>query len=662
MAAAALTLFGGFGVQAPREGAIDLLGQKERALLAFLALPLGTTHSRDKLASLLWSDRGDPQARDSLKHALTSLRQCLQSVDSPAIIADRQSVRLDPAAVSTDVAAFERLLSAGTPESIAQAIALYRGDLLDDISIRDAAFEDWLLVERQRLRRLLEEALATLVARAMAAGERERAEAAAQRLLALDPLREAAARALMQLHAGRGEAAQGLKLYETLRERLQRELGVTPEPETTRLYEAIREHRSVAPTGTRTQAAEDLTKPPPLPDKPSVAVLPFENLSGDPEQQYFSDGITEDIIIALSRFRSLFVIARNSSFAFKGRAMTATQVARELGVRYLLEGSVRRAATRLRITGQLIDADTGAHLWADRFDGDLEDIFDLQDRVTARVIGAIVPKLEEAEIQRVRSKPTESLDAYDYFLRGMACLHKWSPEGNDEALAHFHRAVALDPNYAAAHGQAARTYVQRNACGWATDRAREVAEAAKLARRAVELGHDDAVALSTAGFALADLVGDIEDGDAFIERALDLNPNLAWAWLYSGWVKSASGDTELAIERIARAKRLSPHDPQDLSIQTALAFAHFIAGRYGEALVCAQAALRHRPNIRLPNCLAAASAALAGRPDEARKAMERLLRLYPGLRVADASFLQMIGRPEDLARWIDALRRAGLPE
>jgi DNA-binding SARP family transcriptional activator len=189
MTVAELTLFGGFGVRASKEGAINLLGQKERALLAFLALSPGTTHSRDKLASLLWSDRGDPQARDSLKHALTSLRQCLQSPDSPAIIADRQSIRLDPEAVSTDVGAFERLLRAGTPESIEQATALYRGDLLDGISIRDDAFEDWLLLERQRLRRLLEEALATLTAQAMAAGEHERAEAAARRLLALDPLR-----------------------------------------------------------------------------------------------------------------------------------------------------------------------------------------------------------------------------------------------------------------------------------------------------------------------------------------------------------------------------------------------------------------------------------------------------------------------------------------
>ena len=399
-----------------------------------------------------------------------------------------------------------------------------------------------------------------------------------------------------------------------------------------------------------------------LPDKPSIAVLPFQNLSGDPEQEYFADGVVEEIITALSRFRQLFVIARNSSFTYKGRAVDVKQVGRELGVRYVLEGSVRKAGNKLRITGQLIDAATGAHLWADRFDGELADIFDLQDQVTARVVGAIAPKLEEAEIERVRRKPTASLDAYDHFLRGMAGLHKWSREGNEEALAHFYRAIELDPNFGTAHGLAARAYVQRDAGGWIVDRAREVGEVGRLARRAVELGHDDAVALCTAGFALAELVGEVEDGDAYIEKALALNPNLAWAWLYSGWVKASSGNPDLALERIARARRLSPHDPQDFSIQTAIAFTHFIAARYEEGLASAQAAIRDRSVYRLAHCILAANAAMAGHSAEAKKAIDRVLELSPNLRLGDAHTLQRIRRPEDVARWIEALRKAGLPE
>jgi tetratricopeptide (TPR) repeat protein len=364
----------------------------------------------------------------------------------------------------------------------------------------------------------------------------------------------------------------------------------------------------------------------------------------------------------LSRFRHLFVIARNSSFTYKGRAVDVKQVGRELGVRYVLEGSARRAGNKLRITGQLIDTATGAHMWADRFDGVLEDIFDLQDQVTISVVGAIAPKLEEAEIERVRRKPTASLDAYDHFLRGMAGLHRWSREGNEEALAHFYRAIELDPNFGTAHGLAARAYVQRDAGGWIVDRAREVGEVGRLARRAVELGHDDAVALCTAGFALAELVGEAEDGDAYIEKALALNPNLAWAWLYSGWVQASSGNADLALERIARARRLSPHDPQDFSIQTAMAFAHFIAARYEEGLASAQAAVRDRSVYRLAYCILAANAAMADQSAEAKKAIDRVLKPSPNLRLGDAHTLQRIRQPEDIARWAEALRKAGLPE
>jgi TolB-like protein len=258
----------------------------------------------------------------------------------------------------------------------------------------------------------------------------------------------------------------------------------------------------------------------PLPDKPSIAVLPFQNMSGDPEQDYFADGIVEEIITALSRFRQLFVIARNSSFTYKGRAVDVKQVSRELGVRYVLEGGVRRAANRVRITAQLIDAATGAHLWADRFDGGLEDIFDLQDEVTTNVVGAIAPKLEQAEIDRAKRKPTENLDAYDYYLRGMASLYQFSSrEAIDKALRFFYRAIELDADFASAYGTAAWCYTMIKSSSWTTDYGRETAETARLARRAVELGKDDAVALSYAGWALAYVVRDLDAGGAFIDRA-----------------------------------------------------------------------------------------------------------------------------------------------
>jgi hypothetical protein len=364
----------------------------------------------------------------------------------------------------------------------------------------------------------------------------------------------------------------------------------------------------------------------------------------------------------LSRMRWLFVIARNSSFAYKGRAVDVKQIGRELGVRYLLEGSVRKAATRVRITGQLVEASTGVHLWADRFEGGLEDVFALQDQVTASVVGAIAPRLGQAEIERAKRKPTESLDAYDYFLRGMANVHRWTREANDEALQDFRRAIERDSEFASAYGLAARCYSQRKACGWVTDRLQETAEAERLARLAAEFGKDDAVALSTAGIALAFVVGNLDDGSALIDRALVLNPNLAWAWAWGSWVKIWLGEPDGATERAARAVRLSPSDPEVLFLmQTATAYSHFLVGRYTEALSSAQTAIRQRP-VFLSICAAAASGALAGRLGEAQEAMVHLRQVEPGLRLSNLKSLFPFRRMDDFDRWTAGLREAGLPE
>ncbi|HZP19514.1 MAG TPA: adenylate/guanylate cyclase domain-containing protein [Bauldia sp.] len=405
------------------------------------------------------------------------------------------------------------------------------------------------------------------------------------------------------------------------------------------------------------------SRPPALPDRPSIAVLPFRNLSEDAAQEYFADGMVEEITTALSRMRGLFVIARSSSFTYKGREIDVKQVGREMGVRYVLEGSVRKAGDRLRITGQLLDTATGAHLWADRFDGTLEDIFTLQDQVASSVIGAIAPKLEQAEIERSRRKPTESLDAYDYFLRGMAAFYLWTKEGNDEALALFRKAAELDPKFATAFGMAARCYGQRKARGWMADRAAETVEAVRLARRAAELGKDDAVALYSAGVILIWVGGDFDTGDALIEQALVLNPNLAWAWLYSGWVKVAFGEPELAIDRERRAMRLSPHDPLTFIMQSAVAAAHFLAGRYAEALCWAELSMREQPHYILSASVAAAAAAMTGNQTAAAKAIARLREVDADLRLSNwTEHLTPLRKPEHAERWVAALRKAGLPE
>jgi TolB-like protein len=410
------------------------------------------------------------------------------------------------------------------------------------------------------------------------------------------------------------------------------------------------------------EAIATIKASPTPPDIPSIAVLPFQNLSGDPAQEYFADGIVEEIITALSRFRYLFVIARNSSFTYKGRAVDVQEVGRAFGVRYVLEGSIRKAQNRLRIAGQLIEVSTVKQLWADRFEGALENIFELQDQVTANVVGAIAPMMEQAEIERARLKPTENLDAYDFFLRGIAKAHTQTHAAISEALQLFYEAIELDTSFGAAYAMAAYCLMLRQVFLWTTDAAKERAETERLARRAAETGWDDALALARAGHALAVGVGDLERATAMIDRARNLNPNLAVAWYASGWLRNFLGEPETAIEHLAYAMRLSPCAPEICRMQAGMAFALFLLSRYEEALELAQIASLQPPRYPTPIEVAAASAALAGHLDTARTWIARLREIDPEFCVSDfKKKLRPLRRPEDLARYEDGLRKAGLP-
>jgi tetratricopeptide (TPR) repeat protein len=333
-------------------------------------------------------------------------------------------------------------------------------------------------------------------------------------------------------------------------------------------------------------------------------------------------------------------------------------------VRYVLEGSVRKAANRVRITGQLVDTATGAHLWAERFEGGLGDVFDLQDQVTESVVGAIAPAVEKAEIERAKRKPTESLDAYALYLRGLASLYQFgNRQANGEALRLFNSAIELDPDFASAYGRAATCYTQAKVNGWISVTPNGIAEVTRLAQRAVELGKDDAIALTAGGWALVYVVRDLEVGAALIDRALVLNSNLAEAWIYGGWVKTFLGEPEPAIGRFARAMRLSPLDPRVTAMRAGTAFAHFLLGRYDEAASWAAMALQENPDYQPGLRQAAASNAMAGRPEQAHKAMARLRQLNPTLRVSNLKdVLSPYRHAEDLSRYTEALRRAGLPE
>ena len=399
-----------------------------------------------------------------------------------------------------------------------------------------------------------------------------------------------------------------------------------------------------------------------LPDKPSIAVLPFANFSGDPEQGYFADGMVDEIITALSRIPWLFVIARTSTFSYKDKAIDIRQVGKDLGVRYVLEGSVRREADRVRIMPQLIDATTGAHLWAERFEGSIDRIFDLQDQVTEKVVGALAPKLHQAETERVRRKPTHSLDAYDYYLRGMASFHRLSKEGIEEAVGLFRKAVDLDPGYASACGMTAICYVRRKASRNMADEKQETAEALQFARWSVELGPEDPIALSTGGFALAYLGSELDVGTTFIDRALELSPNLASAFIFSGWTRILLGDQAMAIKHFKHSMRLSPLDPFIMSSYSGIAFAHLLMGETREAATWAQTAFQMQPKYFFTSVVCAAADALSGDLSRARQAIGRVREADPTFRVSNLAELEPLRDRQQLAIWAEGMRKAGLPD
>jgi TolB-like protein/tetratricopeptide (TPR) repeat protein len=375
----------------------------------------------------------------------------------------------------------------------------------------------------------------------------------------------------------------------------------------------------------------------PLPDKPSIAVLPFANLSGDPEQEYFVDGMVEEIITALSRIRWLFVIARNSSFTYKGQAVDVKQVARELGVRYVLEGSVRKAGERVRVTAQLIDAETGTHLWADRFDGSLEDVFDLQDKVAINVAGVIEPTLQAAEMRRSTARPTSDLTAYDFYLRALPHQFSFATDRNTLVLDLLGRAIDRDPRYGPALAVAAFFHAQLDVNGWTDDRKATRRTAIDLVRRALRAAPDDPEVLAPAAFVLAWFGEDIDVAIGLVDRCLDLNPSFARGWYWSAVLRLFAGQPDLAIKHFEASLRLSPRDRFGAPL-TGIGIALFFNRRFDEAVARLRMAVEQLPTFALPYQFLASCLAHMGRLDEARDIVSQLRSLTPVVVPSGAQF------------------------
>jgi TolB-like protein/tetratricopeptide (TPR) repeat protein len=396
--------------------------------------------------------------------------------------------------------------------------------------------------------------------------------------------------------------------------------------------------------------------------RPSLAILPFANRTHDSEQDDFVSGLVEDITTALAQFHWLSVIARESSLVDQGFAVDIKQTSQELGAHYVLEGSLRKSGSQLRVTARLIDTTTRTHLWASRFDDLRADILSLQDHIATSVVAAVWPKLEQAAIDRAAHRPDEINDAMNCYMRGMGNVYRWSKGGISDALGLFRKAIQIDPEFAPAYGMAAYCYIQRKSYGWIGDRAQETAECERLSRQAAELARGDALALSKAAHAISSVPRDVDSGAVFIDQALQSDPNFAGAWYVSGWIRVFLGRPDVAIEHLEHAIRLSPFDPLLFKMRAGVAYAHFFAGRYDEAAVAAVKALHARPKYLTAVRAAAASHALAGRIGEARMLISQMREMDPALRVSGLSDLIPLYRSEDLDRWSTALRGAGLPD
>jgi adenylate cyclase len=428
------------------------------------------------------------------------------------------------------------------------------------------------------------------------------------------------------------------------------------------IQEPIRAYQVGAPSETQVAAparVAEAESPPPMPDKPSIAVLPFENMSGDPEQEYFADGMVEEIITALSRFKWLFVIARNSSFTFKGKAVDVKEVGRRLGVRYVLEGSVRKASGKVRITGQLIDAVTGAHIWADRFERDLTDVFALQDEVTVAVVSAIQPKLLQTEIAMATRRRPENLTAYDLFLRAIQQYYPMTREAGHEVIKLAHRALQLDPQFGFLAALAGDCHMRNVLWGYSNDPQFERKEAIRLLRLALSADADDPETLALSSAITVFMLEDYESAIEMANRAAALNPNSFFAWNFRGWVHQVAGLPEEAVRCFERAIRISPVDPLLPLMLVGMGRAFIELRRFDEAILAGKKAVRQNPSAAIAHRCLASALAHVGRDTEAREAAARVLETDPAFTI---SRWIARGGQSNAKLQIEGLRKAGLPE
>ena len=662
----AIRCLGGFEARVASGSPLDFPTRRAKALLAYLARHPGRRASRERLGELLWGACSDERARINVRQTLMLARKTLSHSACPCIVSDGDALYLDPNHAEVDVADFDELCRERSPGALERAGELYRGEFLEGFALNEEAYEEWLRAERAELHERAIAALMSLLRRYLDDGNAARGVPVARRALALDPLRETAHRALMRLYADTGDRALALKQYQSCRNTLNAELGVQPETKTRELYEEIRQERRATHLDEDQLLGRERREAPPLPDKPSIAVLPFLNMSGDPAQAYFSDGITNDIITELSRFRSMFVIARHSSFAYRGRALSVQRIGRELGVHYIVAGTVGRVGGRVRVSAELVDAETGHDLWTDRYDRSLAEILAVQDELVRTIVATLDRRIDVAGKLRTAVMSDSSMRAYDLYLRAAAAQDRNTKVDYRHAQECLERAIALDPGLAQAHHHLSLVkfflWMER----WADDLNKVFAEAFEAAREALARDATDSVVHAHLGM-LHMYRREFDQGSLRFAEALRLNPNDSRALGLYGLFLAAIGRAEEGIAQFEQAERLNPLSPGWLNRLKGIAC--FSAGRYAEAIAAFQA---NEAQINQDRGWLAASCAQAGRLDEACAHLreflyfaEKEMAVLPGPTVgAWRSYWRPIEyqSDHDFGRLFDGLRKAGLAE
>lgn len=617
---------------------VTLKSKKAQALVAYLALAPGRRHARDRLAALLWGDMRDERARHNLRQCTSSLRKALTE---DVLVGEGEALYLCPEAIEVDVA----LLEHPDPRRATEA---YRGELLEGFSLREEPFAEWLAFERRRLRERASERFGELTERLVGDGELEEAIEVSRRRLAIEPTSERAHQQAMRLYERTGDRSAALAQYEACVEILRGQLGIAPGAETERLRAQLShpvDARSFAsPTATETHGSEF----PELPDRPSLVVLPFEVVGAE---EYFGNGIAEDISVALSKFGSLFVVSALAGRHWRGRELDPREVGRELGVRYVVLGSVRRADERMRITVQLTDALDGKQVWAQSYDGSFKDIFDIQHEVIERIVATVASRVESASLLRARRKPTTVLAAYDCLLRGVDHHHRWTRDDNASAIAMFERAIELDPNYALSYAWLACALGQRN---YFQSDPSWLVHAMRLVEKAHAL--DDGECECYRMFAAYYLTRrDFDKAEHNQARALELNPNDDRIVCQQGELENCLGRPEEAERWVRRAMRLNPYHPDSYSAHLARALFH--GGRFDEALAALRRMGQHTAR---DYAFMAACAQRDGRGAEAEEHLSELRRLAPDFSVDRLVASLPYKHREPLDDIADALRAVGL--